>query len=215
MITLAILPGHPYEERSGLASSTRRNALELWDTWPPTDRVKAGRLLFCYDNPPGTKQISGSQDALGITLPGLNRLTYSKGEYWPVHLESHTDPRTLDWLEGCIRLVSLGPRQEGYSVLADAMVTPEKARAMAIASASCWEAILNQDLAGFGRAMSQSFAAQAAMLPNVLNTEVSEALAKYRDKVAGCKLAGAGGGGYLIVVSGEEIPGSLDIQIAR
>jgi galactokinase/mevalonate kinase-like predicted kinase len=181
----------------------------------PADPVKAGRILFCYDNPPGTKDISGSQDALGITLPGLNRLAYSGGDYWPVRIETHTDENTLAWLEKHVRLVSLGPRPAGYDVLKDARVTPALAGDMAAASEACWEAILNRDLDSFGKAMSRSFAAQVAMLPNALNDRVSAEMEKVRGRVAGCKLAGAGGGGYLIVVTDEVLEGSKGIAVAR
>ncbi|MDP6380472.1 MAG: hypothetical protein QF662_03915, partial [Phycisphaerae bacterium] len=38
---------------------------------PAGDPEKLARILFCYDNPPGTEYISGSQDAIGIIFPGV------------------------------------------------------------------------------------------------------------------------------------------------
>ena len=33
-------------------------------------------MLFGAENPPGVQYISGSQDALGLMMPGINRLDY-------------------------------------------------------------------------------------------------------------------------------------------
>lgn len=46
------------------------------------EKEQLAKTLFAYENPPGTEIISGSQDALGIVLPGLNRLEYN-ASYWP------------------------------------------------------------------------------------------------------------------------------------
>ena len=36
------------------------------------------KTLFSFENPPGTKIISGSQDSIGIVFPGVNKLNYQK-----------------------------------------------------------------------------------------------------------------------------------------
>src|SRR6185436_3613905 len=110
VITIAVEPTVNFSDRSGMASSTRKKAIELWRTSvPPGDKIQLGKILFCYDNPPGTKDISGSQDALGIVLPGLNYLYYDSN-YWPSKIESIYDEPVLSWLENHLSLVSLGPR---------------------------------------------------------------------------------------------------------
>src|SRR5664280_706372 len=77
VLVISIEPTIEFNERSGMASSSRRRAIELWQSDIPTgDREKLAKMLFCFENPPGTKEFSGSQDALGIVLPGLNRLEY-------------------------------------------------------------------------------------------------------------------------------------------
>ena len=84
VITLSIEPTLDFNERSGMASSTRNAAIELWGTRLPLgDHEKIAKILFCYDNPPGTTEISGSQDAIGIVFPGLAK-AYYEGEYWPI-----------------------------------------------------------------------------------------------------------------------------------
>src|ERR1039457_1115889 len=99
VLTISVEPVIEFNERSGMASSTRRRAIELWQTdIPGGDREKLAKMLFCYENPPGTREFSGSQDALGIVLSGLNRLDY-RGGYWPAKITPVEDEETLHWLE--------------------------------------------------------------------------------------------------------------------
>jgi cytidyltransferase-like protein len=66
VITISLEPTIEFNERSGMASSTRRSAIDIWGPrLPAGDYEKLAKILFCYDNPPGTEVISGSQDAIG------------------------------------------------------------------------------------------------------------------------------------------------------
>lgn len=81
VITLSIDPTVAFNERSGMANSTRRTAIELWGPKLPVgDPAKLAKILFCCDNPPGTTEVSGTQDAIGLVFPGLARSDYA-GEY--------------------------------------------------------------------------------------------------------------------------------------
>ncbi len=72
VITISIEPTIEFNERSGMASSTRLKAIDLWQTdIPPGNKEKLAKMLFSYENPPGTKVISGSQDSIGIVMPGI------------------------------------------------------------------------------------------------------------------------------------------------
>ncbi len=55
VITLSIEPTVEFNERSGMASSTRRTAIDLWgNRLPHDDLERTTRILFCCDNPPGS-----------------------------------------------------------------------------------------------------------------------------------------------------------------
>jgi cytidyltransferase-like protein len=70
VLTISIEPTIEFNERSGMSTSTRRKAIELWRTEiPHGDAEQLARLLFSYENPPGTQEVSGSQDSLGIGCP--------------------------------------------------------------------------------------------------------------------------------------------------
>lgn len=214
VITISLEPTLEFNERSGMASSTRRHALELWGPKIPAGNYeKLARVLFCYDNPPGTEVISGSQDSIGLVFPGI-AYSYYEGSYWPARIEHRLDEPLLSFVESSLQLVSLGPRFADYDALADTVFDRQRARALADAAQGHWEAILSQDIVRFGRTMRESFEAQVAMFPNMVNDRVAALIDENRDCALGWKLSGAGGGGYLILVAEEPIPGAIRV-IAR
>ncbi|HSR32092.1 MAG TPA: adenylyltransferase/cytidyltransferase family protein [Anaerolineae bacterium] len=214
VITIGLEPTLEFNERSGMASSTRRNAIDLWGPKiPPGDYEKLAKILFCYDNPPGTEEISGSQDAIGLVFPGLAK-AYYEGEYWPSRIDRVTDELTLQFVESSLYLMTLGPRHDSFSVLSDTRIDREGAKALAEATENCWRAILDRDIERFGLHFRQSFEAQIAMFPNMMTPTVRKLIAQYGGRALGWKLSGAGGGGYLILVSDKPIEGAVRV-IAR
>ncbi|MFZ4413686.1 MAG: adenylyltransferase/cytidyltransferase family protein [Bacteroidales bacterium] len=216
VITISIEPDYDFNDRSGMSTSTRKKAIELWQTdIPEGNKEKLANILFCFENPPGSAYISGSQDAIGICLPGLNYLWYAKETYWPSEIIKENTTAILSWLEERIYLLALQPRETGLSVTDDTDITHSKATALAIAADELWAAVLKQDANEVGKAMTASFKAQIAMFPHMMNSNVAEAISEIPKTVLGYKLSGAGGGGYLVLFSEVEIPNALKIRIRR
>jgi cytidyltransferase-like protein len=215
VLVISVEPTMEFNERSGMASSSRRRAIELWQTdLPGGDREKLAKVLFSYENPPGTTEFSGSQDALGIVLPGLNRLDYHKN-YWPVKISSIHDEKTLSWLEDHLYLIPLGPRKNDFQVLKAKKITPPKVQALASAADQCWKAIGQRNVKELGRQVRASFEAQISLFPAMANPEIKSVIRHYAPAVWGWKLSGAGGGGYLVLVSERDIPNAIKIKIRR
>lgn len=215
VLTIGLEPTIEFNDRSGMASSTRKKAVALWHTAiPHGEREVLAKMLFAYDNPPGTKVVSGSQDAIGIVFPGLNRLNYDGG-YWPASIESVHDEDTLAWIERHLFLVTLGPRAGDFDVLEGTNITRAGAKELADAAEGCWKAIQERDAKSFGQHFERSFEAQIAMFPRMVDTEILAVMRAYRGAAFGWKLSGAGGGGYIILVSGNAIPGAMRIKIRR
>lgn len=215
VLTISIEPTIDFNDRSGMASSTRRKAIELWKTELPIgDNEQVAKILFVYDNPPGTEHISGSQDSIGIVFPGLNKINYNNN-YWPDSIDSVHDEAIFSWIESHLYLVTLGPRIFSYNVLENTQITPEHAKALADAANQCWEAILLKDIKAFGAAFKASFEAQIAMFPNMVDPDIWNIIAQYRSKALGWKLSGAGGGGYLILISETPVENAIQIKIRR
>ena len=215
VLTISIEPDYEFNDRSGMATSSRKKAIELWQIdIPEDDKEKLAKTLFCFENPPGTKYVSGSQDSLGIVLPGLNRLYYS-GDYWPATVETVCEPELLHWIEERLWLIPLFPRQAGFDVLEYTKITKNEAIHLSKAADMCWKAILSKDVKAWGLAFSDSFEAQTAMFPNMVSPEILNVLNEYKPRVLGWKVSGAGGGGYLIFVSEQPITNAIQIRIRK
>ena len=215
VITISIEPTIDFNERSGMASSTRRSAIDLWETKIPIgDYEKLAKILFCFDNPPGTEEVSGAQDSVGIVFPGLSKSNYS-GKYWPDSIDSSQDENTLQFIENALYLIPLSPRHTEYKVLDRINISKNRVEAFSRATEDCWQSILKRDLQEFGYYMKQSFIHQTTMFPNMVNDSIRKLIRQYEDAAIGWKLSGAGGGGYLILASDNHIDNAISISIRR
>jgi len=213
VLTISIEPDYEFNDRSGMSTSSRKKAIELWKVDIPVgNREQLAKTLFCFENPPGTKYVSGSQDSLGIVLPGLNRLYYD-GDYWPSAIDSVLDADILHWLEQHLWLVPLYPRHNDYDVLSGTNLTVEGAKQLSDSSVAAWKAILRKDATAFGKAMQQNFEAQIRMFPHMVTDDILEEFKQYQDHALGWKLSGAGGGGYMIFVSDKPTENAIQIRI--
>jgi len=216
VLTISIEPDYEFNDRSGMSTSTRKKAIEIWQTdIPQGDPEKLAKTLFCFENPPGKTEISGSQDSLGIVLPGLNKLDYDDN-YWPFKITSVYNEDILKWIEDHLYMVALSPRRNAYNVLSGTDITRAKVKNLADAAENCWNAILGKDIRAFGNAFKASFEAQIAMFPNMVDEGILETLEQQKGDAVGWKLSGAGGGGYLIFIAeNPEKASGIKIRIRR
>ena len=215
VITVSIHPTLEFNQRSGMATSTRLAAIEIWGPRLPVDDPhKLAKILFAYDNPPGTKEVSGSQDAIGIIFPGLAKADYT-GEYWPAKITQEHDEEVLRFVEDALYLIPLNPRPAEFAVLSNTHITPAGAQALSVAAEACWQAILAKDVQGLGRHMRESFEAQVVMFPNMLTDSMVKLIDVYRERALGWKVSGAGGGGYLILVADHTIEHAVRVSVRR
>ncbi len=217
-LTISIEPTEEFMERGGMSTSTRNAARKIWPyELPNYNEEMMARLLFCFENDPESGgHISGAQDSIGICMSGLTRHYYDN-HYWPLRIESCHDEEILSWLEDHLCLVPMFPRREDCSVVEGKDITPAKVADLTSAADRCWDAIMARDLDGFAKAFSDSFDAQVAMFPGMMQPGVHEWIDKVRPDVLAWKMTGAGGGGYLCCVTdGKHLPeGAKRIRIRR
>jgi galactokinase/mevalonate kinase-like predicted kinase len=207
VITISLEPIVEYSERSGMATSTRKAIQEVYQLGlPKMDSIEMAKLVFNLENKPGNKEVSGAQDAIGICVKGLSRYYYN-GKYWPQRIEICQDEEILDWLESVIFLRHLGERPQGLDLLKKTDISYENVGSLSYWSDKCWESIFNKNLSCFADTINYTFIYQCYMFP---------AMAVYeKPKALGFKLAGAGGGGYLVMINDTAPENSLPIKIRR
>jgi glycerol-3-phosphate cytidylyltransferase-like family protein len=213
VVVAQIWPTLDFDNRSGLATSSREVGIKLWgNRYPEGDPVENARLLFGAENPPGKDYISGSQDHLGLLLPGINRLWY-EGRYWPEKIDSRTDKDTCEWLSEILWMVKLNPRPAGYNPLKEMHLEKNYVKELGDAGTLCWEGAIKKDIRTFGRGMTETYLAWRKILPLTVPDDIlKEMETKYFPHFPGAITSGSGGG-YVIVASEKEIEGAIKIRI--
>ncbi|MBZ0171314.1 MAG: adenylyltransferase/cytidyltransferase family protein [Phycisphaerales bacterium] len=215
VVNVSLEPTHEFNHRSGMASSTRETAIGLWGPrLPADDREKLAKMIFAVENPPGTVEVAGSQDPIGIVYPGLKRINYA-GSYWPESIDTVTDDRVLRFLEDNLWLVPLGPRRPGLDILATRRITEPAARRLADAANRLWDAALACDAPAFGLAMTASLEAQAELYPAMIDDDIRATFERYQAGSFGHKVSGAGGGGYAVFFGGTPADDAIRLTIRR
>ena len=224
-LTIRLEPSFEIRDRSGLSTSTRNVIKRIWPyQLPNMDPETLARLVFCFENHPEREDgiISGAQDAIGICVPGLCRHYYDN-HFWPDKIETCEDEVVLSWLENHLCMIPMEPRRSGCSVIDGMDITKTKVQTLAKAADDCWDAIMNTDLEAFAKAYNDSFNAQIAMFPAMIQGCVQEYIDKYSamEDVLAWKMPGAGGGGYLACVVNdtekfcEKHPEAIKLKIRR
>lgn len=213
VVVAQIWPTIDFNNRSGLATSSRDVGIKIWgNRYPEGDPVENAKILFGAENPPGTEYVAGSQDHLGLLLPGVNRLHYNGG-YWPDFIQSSTDKNVCDWLTDVIHLVPLKPRPDGYDPLKEKHLEKHLIRDLGEAGDRCWESIQKKDVIGLGRALSDTLISWKKILPLTVPEDIMKEMeTEYFSKYPGAITSGCGGG-YVIVASEKAVPGEVRIKV--
>ena len=213
VVVSQIWPTLDFDNRSGLATSSREVGIKLWgDRYPDGDPVENARLLFGAENPPGKDYVSGSQDHLGLLLPGINRLFYNGG-YWPARIESDISSDICNWLSDVIWLVKLKPRPAGYDPLKIMHLEKPLIRELGEAGNLCWESILKKDIYGLGKGMTDTYLSWRKILPLTVPDDIlKEMETNYFPNFPGAITSGSGGG-YVIVASDKTVKGAIKIKV--
>ena len=221
MVVVSMHPTVRYMERSGMATGTRIVAQRLWGDELPTDRPpeELVRELYAAEND-GLADPSGSQDMCGLIYRGISRLDYDasvEGGWFPVHIESTTDPDVVSWLERVVHLVPLGPRPVGYDPLVTKNLDPTLVARLGTSGSACYDAIVARDITALGASLNETAHAWRAILPAVYEHETIKVdlwglLEAYMSAYPGAMQSGCGGG-YIVIVSDEPPPGSSSITV--
>ena len=220
MVVVAIQPTTRFMDRSGMGTSTRDVAMKLWNgRIPDRDPAELVRELYRAENK-GQAAPSGSQDMAGILYPGVSRLDYDfeyEGGYFPVHVESNTDPAVASWLNKVIHMVPIAQRPLGYDPLEIKNLDPEWISRLGQTGKDCYDAIVARDAVALGSSMNDCMTCWEAILPgtvrhSTISIDLEGILKSYQQRYIGAMYSGCGGG-YIYVVSEEPVPGSIKVKV--
>ncbi|MGA2866511.1 MAG: hypothetical protein ABSF95_18715 [Verrucomicrobiota bacterium] len=220
MVVVALEPTFRVMERAGCASGTRAVAMKLWakrlPDRPPDQLV---RELYAAENK-GKAEPSGSQDMIGLVYPGISRLDYdfaANGGVFPSHIESLNQARVTRWLERVLQVLPVEPRPEGYNPLGEQHLAPKWIARLGQTGKDCFEAIRKMDVAALGASLNHCMVCWEKLLPHtvrhpVIQVDLKGILRAYQRHYPGAMYSGCGGG-YLLIVSREPVPGAFRVTI--
>jgi hypothetical protein len=220
MVVVGVEPEFWFMERAGICIGTRNIAMRLWKgELPDGDPDRLVQQLYEEENR-GKAEPSGSQDMIGLVYPGINRLDYDysvEGGVFPAHIESCCDPEVARWLGRVLHLLPVAPRPLGYSPLGQQNLTPAWVSQLGRCGAACYAAILNRDVMALGASLNLNMRCWATMLPHVvchplIPSGLMDLLEAYQADYPGAMYSGCGGG-YLIVVSEDPVPGAFQVTV--
>jgi len=207
-------------DRSGIASGTRHIAMRIWrgklPNRPPADLA---RELYEVENK-GKAEPSGSQDMIGLVYLGVNRLDYDfkvNGGVFPSHIESCNSAKVARWLSKVLYLIPIEPRPDGYNPIGMKNLTPKWVAKLGQSGQDCYDAIVKMDAKALGASFNVTMKCWETLLPHVvrhpsLRVDLIPILKAYQKQYLGAMYSGCGGG-YLMVISDEPVPGALQVNV--
>ena len=216
MVVVSLQPTFRFMDRSGMATSTRKVALQIWGGQLPQRAPQDLMHELYYAENADRPQPSGSQDMAGIIYPGISRLDYDfnvEGGVFPANVESCNEPGTVAWLERVLHILPICPRPDGYDPLILQNLLPEWIARLGQSGHDCYAAILRRDASALGAAMNATMACWKVLLPGnfehpSLTVALLPLLHYYQQRYCGAVYSSCGGG-YLYVVSEEPVPGAF------
>tara|TARA_Y100000401_G_scaffold65060_1_gene51830 strand:+ start:4215 stop:5348 length:1134 start_codon:yes stop_codon:yes gene_type:complete len=214
-VILANIETLSVDDRSGMSSSTRNVIRKVFgNRLPPhIDTKELAKIVFAVENPPGHKYISGVVDQLGLCLPGINVLTFDN-DYWPYKIESILDKEICSWLSSVLFLKQTKPRPLGYNVFdGKESFDLEKVKHHSELGRECLDAIKKMNATVLGEVINSVHNSQKNMIPGYESSEVKSIINSVKDSHLGVKLMGAGGYGYMMIVSEDPHEDFIKISI--
>lgn len=212
LVSCSIQPRYPFLTRCGMATSSRYVATQLWGQDLPTDKTASELAAILYTTEiENYNTLTGTADALEIVLPGVSAIHYAQNGVWADHVFSLTDQETLRFIHDYVYLLYTHPRRLGFNPCITIHNELKYIRQLMQSSKDCWYAIHERDPKLLGAAMNSCYAAQSSLLPSIETPEIHQLREELSSCTYGSKMSGAGGGGYLIVVS--DVPLENGIRI--
>ena len=202
--------------RSGLSSSTIEVIKRVFGPSLPKhlDRIELAKIIFAIENPPDREYVSGVVDQLGICLPGINRLHFH-GDYFPYKIEKGTE-KMVDFLNKFVYLKQTKPRPVGYHVYdGREKINYKNVSAISKLGDEAWQALHEKDIIALGDVINRTHVAQKTMIPGYESDYMKPIIEDIQSRHYGAKVMGAGGYGYIMVLSDNPDKDFIKINITK
>jgi len=219
MVVVSLEPAFHMLDRAGMATGSRKIAMQMWGGLPDRDPGALVEELYAEENKDKAEP-SGTQDMIGLIYPGVSRLDYDfthRGGIFPKHIESNNDPEVARWFESAINVLPVLQRPDGYNPLGIKNLDPAWIEKLSQSGKDCYDSIVSMDLAALGASLNLNMSCWETLLPHTVShptirMDLLALLRHYQSKYAGAMYSGCGGG-YLIVASHDPVPGSFRVRV--
>ena len=203
-------------DRAGMSSSTRKVIHELFGNYLPRNHSEQelANIILAYENF-HQDYVSGATDAYGLVFSSVCRFEFDDS-YRPHAIEKIADNDTLSWLENHLFLKLTHPRPDEYRVFDGRESFPKDVLTEYAAMANeTWRVIKARDLAALKHCVNSTRRLQQTLIPGYVSDAVAPELEALEAAGHGCKLMGAGGAGYVMIVADEQPEGADRVVIRR
>ena len=203
-------------DRAGMSSSTRKVIHELYGNHLPANQSEQdlANIILAYENF-DQDYVSGATDACGLVFSSVCQFNFRDG-FRPHGIKKISDNNILEWLEKHLFLKMTHPRPEGYQVFdGNEIYAPSILREYAQTSERTWVAIQNKNLLDLIDCVNTTRKLQQQLIPGYVSEAVAPELDRIETGGMGCKLMGAGGAGYVMIVAETRPEATEKITIRR
>ena len=200
-------------ERSGMCSSTIKTINKLFGNKLPNNikRKELARIIFEVENMNNTDYISGSVDHIGICYRGIIEMKFKKNK-WPYEIKTHNND--IHWLNKYLYLVHTKHRPTGFNMFnSNQNLNENLLRKQNEFVKLCLKAISEKNIIQFGNIINQVHFNQKKLFPNYESKYCKSIINEYKKSHMGCKLMGAGGYGYILVITDKPEKNFIKINI--
>ena len=136
--------------------------------------------------------------------------------YRPYSIEKISDNNVLEWLEQHLFLMLTHPRPAEYKVFDGRESYPtDILQQYNEISDQTWNAIQNRDLPTLIQCVNSTRKIQRQLIPGYVSEAVGSELDFLEETGYGCKLMGAGGAGYVLIVADSQPDDTKKVIIRR
>lgn len=216
-VIVANIENFEVEDRSGMSTSTRKTIKKIFGNKLPThiEKQELSKIIFLLENMNNSKYISGAVDQIGICYKGVTLMEFNN-DFWPQSITNLNDDTCIDWLNNYLYLVHTKKRPEEFVLYnGDESISINILEKQNKLADRCWTSIKNKNIVEFGKVINDVHDNQKEIWPNYESLYCKSIIENYRKNHYGCKLMGAGGYGYIMIVTDKPEKNFIKVKITK